>query len=76
MKLHFARTAHFLAAVVIAVGATAAWAQGASPGHAAPFGASSKVADRYIVVFKDHVGNPHAEANGLVQAAGGRLVHS
>ncbi|MES2940626.1 MAG: S8 family peptidase [Pseudomonadota bacterium] len=46
--------------------------------HAQPvrgFAASKPVPDRYIVVFKNGVGDPDTEARGLARAAGGQVHH-
>lgn len=59
------------ASVLASVAASAQPSQGASP-----FGPSQPIADRYIVVFKNSVANPAAEAAGITRAAGGRLHHT
>jgi subtilisin family serine protease len=51
--------------------ATGALAQGAQA-----FGASRPISGQYIVVFKNHVGNPAAEAVSLASAHGGRVLHT
>jgi len=41
------------------------------------FGASAaSIHGQYIVIFKDHVANPHAEARGLALSHGGSVLHS
>jgi aqualysin 1 len=60
-----------LCATVAAVSATGASAQ---PADARPFGQSQPVPQQYIVVFKDSVANPAAEAANAVRAAGGGQV--
>lgn len=66
------------AAIALAVGLFAAIAQpaAAQTRATASYGASRPIADRYIVVFKDQVANPAANAAQLVQAHGGRLHHA
>lgn len=49
----------------------ASWAQG-SPDLARPYGKSEPIPGRYIVVFKNSVANPRAEADDAVRTAGGR----
>lgn len=65
-----------LCAAAAALGSAAVSAQPSGQGANHPFGASQAIADRYIVVFKDSVANPAAEAAGLTRAAGGRLHHA
>jgi aqualysin 1 len=48
-------------------------AQQGDPGSARPFARSERIADEYIVVFKDHVTNPRAEAANAVASAGGQV---
>lgn len=68
------RTALFLA---LAFGAgAAALAQPADPPASHPFAASQPIAGRYIVVFKDSVANPAAEAANLARGLGGQLHHA
>ncbi len=50
------------------------WAQDASPTH--PYGQSLAIPGSYIVVFKDHVTNPAAEAENLMQGRGGSLLRT
>jgi hypothetical protein len=50
-------------------------AQPANPGAARAFGRSQPIPDRYIVVFKEGVGDPTAEAANAVRNAGGGWVH-
>jgi subtilisin family serine protease len=68
--------ASLLTALLIAAG-SAANAQPADPAPAHPFGHSRPVPSRYIVVFKDTVGNPAAEAANVMRgsAAGGQVHH-
>jgi len=69
-------TAHALRLLLCAVAslwAIAAPAQQGNPGGAAPFGASARIPDRYIVVFKGHVANPASEAANAVASAGGQV---
>jgi len=65
-----------LCAAVVAAGSAAVSAQPSGEGASHPFGASRPIADRYIVVFKDSVANPAAEAAGITRAAGGQLHHT
>jgi len=48
-------------------------AQAAGPAGAHPFGPSRPIPDRYIVVYKDTVGNAATEAAADVQGSGGKL---
>jgi subtilisin family serine protease len=63
-------------AAAAALGSAAVSAQSSGNGASHAFGQSRPIADRYIVVFKDSVANPAAEAAGLARAAGGQLHHT
>jgi subtilisin family serine protease len=65
-----------LCAAVAALSSVAVSAQPSGQGASHPFGQSQPIADRYIVVFKDSVANPAAEAAGITRAAGGQLHHT
>ena len=57
------------------LGRTLAGALGLSLAAFAPGAFAQPIPGRYIVVFKDSVGNPAAESNGMARAAGGQLLH-
>lgn len=61
------------AAIAVSLGALAAASAQAQPVRG--FAASQPVPGRYIVVFKNGVGDPAAEAAGLARAAGGQVHH-
>ena len=67
-----------LAAVVQAtlVLCSAAYAQAGGPAATHPFGQSRPIPGRYVIVFKDSVANPAAEASSMVQGRGGKLLHT
>lgn len=65
-----------LCAALAALWSAPATAQPGANGASHPFGRSQVVRERYIVVFKDEVGNPAAEAANLVRANRGRLHHT
>jgi aqualysin 1 len=48
----------------------------AAPAATHPFAQSQPIAGRYIVVFKDSVGNPAAEAANVMRGRGGQLHHT
>lgn len=62
-------------ATALAVDAPAALAQ-VQPPATHPFAQSQPIPGRYIVVFKDSVGNPAAEAANLARGLGGQLHHT
>jgi aqualysin 1 len=63
-------------ALTLSVAAMAAAPVGAQPSDGGrPFAKSEKIQDQYIVVFKDHVGNPAAEAANAVRG-GGQVLHT
>lgn len=63
-------------ATALAVGAPAALAQTVQPPTIHPYAQSQPIPGRYIVVFKDSVGNPAAEAANLARGLGGQLHHT
>jgi subtilisin family serine protease len=67
-----------LAAVVQAtlVLSTAAYAQSGGPAATHPFGQSRPIPGRYVIVFKDSVANPAAEAANMMQGRGGKVLHT
>jgi len=60
-----------LAALLFSASAVLAQAQQGKPDHA--FGPSKPIPDNYIVVFKDRVANPAAEAQNLMRGRGGQI---
>ena len=60
-----------LAALLFSASAVLAQAQQGRPDHA--FGPSKPIPDNYIVVFKDTVANPAAEAQNLMRGRGGQI---
>ena len=56
-----------------ALWAAAATAQPVTPESHRSFARSERITDEYIVVFKDHVANPAAEAANAVASAGGQV---
>jgi aqualysin 1 len=68
------RVLRLAAAVALATGAFCAAAQPALPSQAAAHRFhSTPIADRYIVVFRDHVADPEGEAAGLARSEGGQV---
>ena len=63
-------------AAAFAISAPVALAQAAEPLAAHPYAQSKPVPGRYIVVFRDSVANPAAEAVNLVRGLGGQLHHT
>ncbi len=63
-------------AAAVALCSPAVLAQAADPPATHPYAQSQPIPGRYIVVFKDSVANPAAEAANLVRGLGGRLHHS
>ena len=63
-------------AAAFAISAPVALAQAAEPLAAHPYAQSKPVPGRYIVVFRDSVANPAAEAANLVRGLGGQLHHT
>ena len=63
-------------AAALAIAAPVALAQAAEPPAAHPYAQSKPVPGRYIVVFRDGVANPAAEAATLVRGLGGQLHHT
>jgi len=70
------RMAAVVAQAAIAMYVPAAFAQASTPPAAQPFGQSQPIPGRYIVVFKNSVGNPAAAAAGVMQGTGGQLHHT
>ena len=60
-----------LAVLLFSASAVFAQAQQGRPDHA--FGPSKPIPDNYIVVFKDTVANPAAEAQNLMRGRGGQI---
>lgn len=63
-------------AAAFAIAAPVALAQAAEPPATHPYAQSKPVPGRYIVVFRDSVANPAAEAANLVRGLGGQLHHT
>ncbi|ABE43771.1 S8 family peptidase [Polaromonas sp. JS666] len=63
-------------ATALAIGAPAALAQAVDPPATHPYAQSQPIPGRYIVVFKDSVANPAAEAANLTRGLGGQLHHT
>ena len=63
-------------ATALAAGAPAALAQTVEPPATHPYAQSQPIPGRYIVVFKDSVANPAAEAANLARGLGGQLHHT
>ncbi len=78
MKKHsaFRPLAFSLWAVVVAVLASVAFAQPASPPATHVFAPSRPIEGRYIVVFKDSVSNPAAEAANIMRGLSGQVHHT
>ncbi len=76
-KTSFARRlALSVYAAALAAATPAALAQRVEPPAAHPYAQSKPVPGRYIVVFRDSVANPAAEAANLVRGLGGQLHHT
>jgi subtilisin family serine protease len=75
-KVHLFRllSSHLLAATV-ALCAPAVLAQAAPPAASHPFAQSKPVPGQYIVVFKNSVGNPGAEAANIMRGLSGQVRH-
>lgn len=69
------RLGRLMPVLLLALGGTAAMAQGAEPRatHAMPGG--RPIADRYIVVFRSSVASPSQEADNLIRGTGGQIHH-
>ena len=65
-----------LCAAAVAMSSTAALAQTAAAVASHPFAQSKPVAGRYIVVFKQSVANPAAEAANVMRGLGGQVIHT
>jgi subtilisin family serine protease len=65
-----------LCATLTWLGSAAATAQVPDAHASHPFAQSRPIAGRYIVVFKDSVGNPAAEAANAVRGSGGQLHYT
>lgn len=65
-----------LCAAAVAMSSTAALAQTAAAVASHPFVQSKPVAGRYIVVFKQSVANPAAEAANVMRGLGGQVIHT
>jgi subtilisin family serine protease len=65
-----------LAPLALTMFTPASFAQAGGQAATHQFGQSRPIAGRYIVVLKDTVGNPAAEAASLVRSAGGQLHHT
>jgi subtilisin family serine protease len=65
-----------LCAVLVASLAPAALAQQARPPATHPFAQSKPIPGRYIVVLKNSVADPKAEAGKIMQGVGGQLHHT
>ncbi|UUZ67597.1 S8 family serine peptidase [Polaromonas sp. P2-4] len=63
-------------AAALAIAAPAALAQAVEPPATHPYAQSQPIPGRYIVVFKDSVSNPAAEAANLMRGRGGQLHHT
>lgn len=63
-------------ATALAAGAPAALAQAVQPPATHPYAQSQPIPGRYIVVFKDSVANPAAEAANMARGLGGQLHHT
>ena len=63
-------------AVALAAATPAALAQAVQPPATHPYSQSQPIPGRYIVVFKDSVSNPAAEAANLMRGRGGQLHHT
>ncbi len=72
------RVARILFAVAVAVSASAALAQAnpANPPATHVFAPSRSIEGRYIVVFKDSVSDPAAEAANIMRGLNGRVHHT
>ena len=73
---HTHHVARILFAATVAVSASAVLAQPASRAATHVFAASKPIAGRYIVVFKDSVGNPGAEAANIMRGLNGLIHHT
>lgn len=62
-------------AAVLALCAPSAMAQRVDPPASHPFAQSQAIAGRYIVVFKNSVSNPAAEAANVMRGQGGQIHH-
>ena len=65
-----------LGVLAVATCTTLAFAQRASPPVAHPFGPSNPIPGRYIVVFKDSVGDPAAATANAMRGVGGQVHHT
>jgi len=65
-----------LCAAMLALSLTAAVAQVNDPPATHPFSQSQPIPGRYIVVFKNSVSNPAAEARSVISGQGGQLHHT
>ena len=61
------------AALFMLAGLAPAWGQD-RPAHS--YAASQPIAGRYMVIFRNHVSNPAAEAASLARGAGGQVHHT
>lgn len=68
--------ATYLTTAVVVLHSATALAQGSSSPATHAYASSKPILDHYIVVFKESVANPAAEAQTLVRASGGRLLHT
>ena len=77
MKLStYLKTAAVVGQMTLAVYTPATSAQTGNAPATYPYGQSRPISGRYIVVFKDSVANPAAEAASLMQGRGGQVHHA
>ena len=76
MGFSFRYLATGITAAVVALHSASVLAQASNTPVTQAYAASKPILDQYIVVFKGHVASPTAEAQKLVRAAGGRLLHT
>jgi subtilisin family serine protease len=72
----FCRRVAAVAQATLVLAAPVAYAQGNGIAATHPFGHSRPIAGQYVIVFKDTVGNPAAEAENMMKGRGGKVLRT
>ncbi|WP_395406551.1 S8 family peptidase [Pseudoduganella sp. UC29_106] len=65
-----------VAQATLVLTAPVAYAQGNGTAATHPFGPSRPIAGQYVIVFKDSVANPAAEAENMMKGRGGKVLRT
>lgn len=76
MDFRFRYLPSYLFAALTVLHSTSVIAQSSNAPSTHSYSASKPILNHYIVVFKENVANPAAEAQNLVRGSGGRLLHT